>query len=148
MRVEKLDHVHIYVKSLEKGKDTFSRVLGTTFCPTITADERGGDASRQLRSTLSPLGLELLEGSSPEGAIGRVIERRGEGVYALSFKVPDIEEAISELQSKGLRMVSRIELGKIKEAQFHPKDCHGIMIELCEYQEYSSAAIAALGVEL
>ena len=43
-----------------------------------------------------------------------------------------------------MNMVSRISLGKIKEAQFHPKDAHGVMIELCEYEEESGAARAAL----
>ncbi len=142
MKAERLDHIHIYVKDLEKAKDTFSRILGTTFSPNIEVEDM------QIRSALSPLGVELIESASPDGVVAKAIERRGEGLYALSFKVPDIEEAVNELQSMGLRLVGRVEEGNIREAQFHPKDCHGVMIELCQYQEHSGAAIAVLGVDL
>ena len=139
MKVEKLDHIHVYVKDLEKAKDTFSRLLGTTFCSDIIMEQA------QLRSTLSPLGVELMQSTSPDGFVAKAIENRGEGLAALSFKVPDIEQAIKELQSMGLCLVARLELGGVKEAQFHPKDCHGVMIELCEYQGRIESAITTLG---
>jgi len=138
MKVERLDHIHIYVKDLEKAKDTFSRVLGTAFSPYLTVKDI------QIRATLSPLGLELVESTSPDGVVAKAIQHGGEGLYALSFKVPDLEEAIKELQSMGMRLVGRVEVGNIKEAQFHPKDCNGVMIELCQYQEHSAAAVAVL----
>jgi len=43
----------------------------------------------------------------------------------------------------GIRLVRRIESGKIKEAQFHPKDTFGVMLELCEYELEHGAHIAA-----
>jgi hypothetical protein len=73
------------------------------------------------------------------------VEKRGEGIVAISFKVSNLDEAVEVLQSKGLRLVGRINLGHIREAQFHPKDAHGVMIELAEYQEEHGAARAALG---
>ena len=138
MKVEKLDHIHVYVKDLDQAKDFFCRILGTTFSPNIAAEDV------QTRSSLSPLGVELIESTSPTGIVAEAIKRRGEGLYAISFKVPDIEEAIKELQSMGLRLVGRVEVGRIREAQFHPKDSHGVMLELCQYEEQSGVALAAL----
>ncbi len=33
MKAERLDYIHIYVKDLEKAKDTFFRLLRTIFSP-------------------------------------------------------------------------------------------------------------------
>lgn len=138
MKVEKLDHVHIFVKNLNEASRFFSNLLGTRFSAAIKVEEG------KLRSVLSPLGLEIIESTSPDGVVAKLIEHRGEGLYALSFKVPDIEQGIAYLQSQGMRLVSRLGAGKVKEAQFHPKDSYGIMIELCEYEEEHGAAVAAL----
>ena len=140
MKVERLDHVHIYVQNLEQATELFSRVLSTTWSD-IMVDDRLFDT----RSSLSPLGVELIEGTSPESPVSRAIAKRGEGVFALSFKVDDLEMAVKELEAKGLRCVGRMNAGRLKEAQFHPKDSHGVMIELCEYADVHPAALAALG---
>jgi len=71
-----------------------------------------------------------------------LIERKGEGLYGVSFKVPDIEQGITALESRGVRLIRRIETGKAKEAQFHPKDSYGVLIELCEYEEEHGIAVA------
>jgi len=140
MKVERVDHIHIAVRDLDRAIKFFSEILGTTFSEPIV-DEK----TFSLKSVISPLGLELIQSLSPEGVIAQFIEKRGEGLHAISFKVPNLEEAIAELQAKGLRLVGRIQIGRIKEAQFHPKDSFGVMIELCEYQEEHGAAAAALG---
>ncbi len=139
MRVEKIDHIHIYVKELDKAITFFSDILGTKFSDIIVDDK-----VFHIRSALDRLGLELVESITPDGAVARTIEKRGEGLAAISLKVPDLEEAVKELQAKGLKPISTIALGKIKEVQFHPKDACGVMIELCEYEEESGAARAAL----
>jgi methylmalonyl-CoA/ethylmalonyl-CoA epimerase len=138
LKVERIDHIHVAVKDLDKAISFFSQILGTNFSNTINVEKY------TLKSVISPLGLELIESTSPEGVIAKFIERKGEGVSAISFKVPNLEEAIAELQSKGLRLVGRVEQGRLKEAQFHPKDAFGVMIELCEYEDVHGAAQAAL----
>jgi hypothetical protein len=67
-------------------------------------------------------------------------------VAALSFKVPDIESAIAELQSQGIRLVGTVNYDHLKEAQFHPQDWHGVMLELCQYEERHPCYYAAKGL--
>ena len=52
----------------------------------------------------------------------------------LGLKVTNLEEAIKEMESKGVRLVGNLQRGTVKFAQFHPKDAHGVMIELIEYK--------------
>ncbi|OGP51453.1 MAG: hypothetical protein A2Y79_08025 [Deltaproteobacteria bacterium RBG_13_43_22] len=137
MKVEKIDHIHIFVKNLDKAIKFFEEALGTKF--TEPHNPKNLDA----RTTMDPIGLEIIEGASKDSAVSKTIERRGEGLAAISLKVPDIEEAIAHLESLGVRLVRRIESGKIKEAQFHPKDTFGVMLELCEYELEHGAIIAS-----
>jgi len=140
MMVEKLDHIHIYVNDLVKSRDLFSRLLGTTFSPTIVEQTLG------IHCTMSPLALELIQPMKPDSIVAKAMAKRGEGLYALSFKVSNLEEAVKEMEEMGMHVVGRVNNHDIREAQFHPKDTCGFMIELCEYKEYSGAALASLGV--
>lgn len=138
MKVDKIDHIHVYVKDLEKAREILEKVLDTKFSDLIVADHY------KVKSRIDPLGLEILQATSPESPIAKHIEKRGEGLTAIAVKVPDIEEAIKELQAKGLTLVGRIKQGSIEEAQFHPKDTMGVMIELAQYDEVHGAALACL----
>ena len=51
-------------------------------------------------------------------------------------------EAMEEMKSRGIRQVGWANVGKLKEAQFHPKDAFGVMIELCEHDVDHTAYIA------
>ena len=47
----------------------------------------------------------------------------------LALEVANIEEAIADMESHGVRLIGR---PTPKAAQFHPKDLYGVMIELIE----------------
>lgn len=136
MEVEKIDHIHIYVKELEKARDFFSSILGSQFSQIMDVPDY------DLKSVVNSLGIELVQAKTKGGEMEKLIEKKGEGLAAVSLKVPDIDKAIEELQGKGLRMTGRNQFGRLKEAWFHPDDAYGVMIELCEYEAVHPAEIA------
>ncbi len=138
MKIEKIDHIHIYVKDMDKAKTLFEKMLNTVFSANIE------DEKYAIRSSLEPLGVELVSSMTLDGPIAKDIEKRGEGVHGISFKVDNLEEATAEMIAKGFKVVGRVNVGGLKEVQFHPRDTFGVMIELCEYQEIHGAARAAL----
>ncbi|MFC1974032.1 VOC family protein [Chloroflexota bacterium] len=129
MKVERIDHIHIYVKDAKKALQFFSELFSTKFTELGTSEELG------FASYLDSLGLELVAPTSPDSAVAKAVESRGEGIAAVSFKVPNLEEAAAEMKARGIREVSRTEGPGLKEIQFHPKDCFGVLIELAEYDE-------------
>ena len=138
MKVERLDHVHIYVKDLEKAAKFFGDLLESRVSdPPMTETK-----DHQIKSVLLPLGIELISSLTPDGPVGKAIEKGGEGLKAISLKVPNIDEAIEEMKSLGIRQVGRVKVGKLQEAQFHPRDTFGVMIELCEHDLDHPAYIA------
>lgn len=134
MKIEKLDHVHIVVKNIDEAAEFFSDFFETSFSNTFE------DSDVQVKAKIDPLGLELLEPTG--GEVKKYLKTKGEGVHALSFKVPNIEEAVEEAESKGIRKVGEMQKGGVKEVQLHPKDTYGIMIELCEYDEKHGLEVA------
>ncbi|MFC1920074.1 hypothetical protein ACFLWX_04715, partial [Chloroflexota bacterium] len=71
-------------------------------------------------------------------------ERRGEGIYGVAVKVPNLEKAIEDVHSRGIRTVGTLQMGKLKEVRLHPKDCYGVMIEMCEYKAEHPLLVASL----
>jgi len=79
MKVEKIDHIHIFVKDLDKAINLFEKALDTKFA------EPSHSEKLDARTTLDPIGLELIQGISEEGPISRAVEKRGEGLAAISL---------------------------------------------------------------
>ena len=137
IKAEKIDRVHIAVKDLDKATKFLSEMLGTTF-----SEEPVENKDINVRVKFSPIGLEIVESTSPDSAFAKFLETRGEGMFSLCFKVPNLDEAVEHCQSMGMRVMSRPGGGTLREAQFHPKDCFGVSIVLCEYPEKHGAEIA------
>ncbi|MGI8551552.1 MAG: VOC family protein [Dehalococcoidia bacterium] len=71
--------------------------------------------------------LQVMTPTEKGSVLDRALEKRGESIYAIRFDVPDLEATCKELEAKGLRIVGHM---PEVEAFIHPKDNHGIMVEL------------------
>jgi len=130
--IEKIDHIGIAVRSIEKTSELFSNILGLKVAGEEIVEEQ------KVKVAFLPLGdseLELLESTSPEGPIARFIEKKGEGIQHIAFRVDNIEKALEKLKKEGVRLVDekpRYGAGGAKIAFLHPKSTNGILIELSE----------------
>lgn len=133
--IEKIDHIGIAVKSIENTSELLSNILGLK----VTGEEIVEE--QKVKVAFLPLGdseLELLESTSPEGPIARFIEKKGEGIQHIAFKVNNIEEVLEKLKKEGVKLIDekpRYGAGGAKIAFLHPKSTNGILIELCERNE-------------
>ncbi|MDP2863587.1 MAG: methylmalonyl-CoA epimerase [Desulfobacterales bacterium] len=132
MKVLKIDHLGIAVNSIEAGKSFWTDVLGLKFEGSETV------AEQKVTTAFFPVGeseVELLESTAPDGPVAKYIEKRGEGIQHIAFRVENIEEALAELKEKGIRLIDekpRTGAGGAKIAFLHPKSTNGILVELCE----------------
>ncbi|RLI76993.1 methylmalonyl-CoA epimerase [Archaeoglobales archaeon] len=134
--VEKIDHVVVAVKDAEKAMKFFSELLGIEF------DEIGEEKDWKFKSFMSSEGLELLTPTSEDSETAKFIQKRGEGLFALSFKVTDAEKIAKKAEKMGIRVIGKIEREGFKEIFLHPKDCFGVQILLTEYKEYHGCTVA------
>ncbi len=140
MKIQRIDHIEIAVRDLDKATAFFAELLGTQFSPEVVVEQHG------LKSAFSPLGLEVFAPTTEDSWVQRLIAKRGEGLFAISFKVDDLEDGIRYFEKCGLQVVARLTTGQLTEAEFHPKDSFGVLIELCEYPDRSATYDAAMDV--
>ncbi|KYD25143.1 MULTISPECIES: methylmalonyl-CoA epimerase [Geobacillus] len=132
MRVKKVDHIGIAVRSIEKALPFYTEVLGLPFLGIEEVE------SEQVKVAFLQAGeakLELLEPLSPESAVATFIEKRGEGIHHVALGVEDITERIRELKEHGIRMIQETPkrgAGGALVAFMHPKSTGGVLYELCE----------------
>lgn len=132
MKILKIDHLGIAVNSIEDGKNFWSDVLGLAFEGAETV------AEQKVTTAFFPVGeseVELLESTSPDGPVAKYIEKRGQGIQHIAFRVDDIEAALAELKEKGIRLIDetpRPGAGGAKIAFLHPKATGGVLVELCQ----------------
>ena len=130
--LEKIDHLGIAVRDLNTVLAFYTDKLGLP----CTGEEVV--AEQKVRVAFLPLGqtkLELLESTAPDGPVAKFIEQKGEGIHHVAIRVADIEEALASLKAKGVRLIDekpRIGAHGAKIAFIHPKESHGVLIELCE----------------
>jgi len=132
MKILKIDHLGIAVNSIEEGKSFWSDILGLPFEGTETVTEQ------KVTTAFFPVSeseVELLESTAPDGPVAKYIEKRGQGIQHVAFRVADIEAALTELKEKGVRLIDekpRMGAGGAKIAFLHPKATNGVLVELCE----------------
>ena len=83
----KVDHIGVAVSNLEEALKIYTDVLGLKLHGTEVVEEQ------KVRVAFMPVGdteIELLESTDPEGPIAKFIEKRGEGIQHIAFRVDDI----------------------------------------------------------
>ena len=127
-----IEHIGIAVKSLDEAIPFYENILGLK-CYSIeeVSDQKVKTAFFKVGNTK----IELLESTDPEGPIGKFIEKRGEGIHHMAFAVRDLNTKLSELESKGVRLIdnkSRKGAEGLDIGFLHPKSTFGVLTELCE----------------
>jgi methylmalonyl-CoA/ethylmalonyl-CoA epimerase len=135
--IRKVDRISIAVRSLERARAFFERHFAAEFG---RVEDVAVDGYRYLPFTIAGFSLELLEPYDPTNPIARFLDRRGEGIYQLSFMVDDVDAAAATLRAEGLTVLGPrtydedvvLEGCRWKEAFVHPRDAHGVLIFLGE----------------
>lgn len=132
MKILKIDHLGIAVDSIDQAKSFWGDVLGLPHEGNETV------AEQKVTTAFFPVGdseVELLESTAPDGPVAKFIEKRGQGIQHVAFRVENIEAALAELKAKGIRLIDetpRKGAGGARIAFLHPKDTQGVLVELCE----------------
>ncbi len=130
--IKKIDHIGIAVKDLARAIEFYEGLLGLKVTGTEVVEEQ------KVKVAFLPTGdseVELLESTTPDGPIARFIEKNGEGIQHIAFRVDNLEQALAELKAKGVRLIDekpRRGAGGARIAFLHPKSTFGTLVELCE----------------
>ncbi len=129
--IKKINHIGIAVNSIEDAMKLYTEVLGLEVKGIEIVEEQ------KAKTVIIPVGdtkIELIESTSPDGAIAKHIERRGEGLHHIALEVSDIQSVLETLKEKGIPLVDekpRTGVENSKIAFLHPKGTKAL-IEIVE----------------
>ncbi|MBM3161592.1 MAG: methylmalonyl-CoA epimerase, partial [Bacteroidetes bacterium] len=128
--MKKIEHIGIAVEDLTHAVDIYEKLLGVgSYKQEVVITEAVKTAFFLIGDTK----LELLQATSPDSAIAKFLEKRGQGFHHIAFEVEDIEWEISRLRNEGFNLLHQTakEGADNKQIAFlHPKSGLGMLIEL------------------
>jgi len=132
--ITRIDHVGVAVRDLDAAKELYARAFGVHVVHEEVNEEQG------VREAMLAVGdsgscIQLLAPLTPDSAIGKFLERSGEGIQQIAYGVDDIEAASAHIRAAGLRLLydgpRRGTAGSLVNF-VHPKDAGGVLVELVQ----------------
>ncbi|QIA08151.1 methylmalonyl-CoA epimerase [Draconibacterium halophilum] len=131
MNISHIEHIGIAVNSLEEAIPYYEEMLGLKcYAVEEVADQKVKTAFFKVGDTK----IELLESTSPDGPIGKFLEKKGQGVHHLAFAVDNVNDSLNELGEKGVQLIdktSRKGAEGLNIGFLHPKATMGVLTEIC-----------------
>lgn len=130
--INKIDHIGVAVESIDKALEFYKNKLRIDCTDTEYIE------SQAVRVAFLPLGdseIELLEATDDNSAIKKFIDKKGQGIHHIAFRVENLEEEIERLRGLGMVFINEkpsYGAGGAKIAFLHPKTTGGVLVELCE----------------
>ncbi|MCH8069310.1 MAG: methylmalonyl-CoA epimerase [Candidatus Marinimicrobia bacterium] len=135
MKIIGIEHIAIATKDLEHDSSFWSDILGINNLGKEIVKNEG--VVTDIYNTDQGK-VELLAEYGKESHITKFLEKRGSGLHHVCFEVEDIHEAVKELKSKGIQLISDKPTMGAEGYQIvfiHPKSAGGVLVELCQKQK-------------
>lgn len=127
-----IDHIGIAVKDLKAATETYSKILNAAPVKTEIVD------SEKVETVFFETGeskVELLGPTAPDSVIAKYVAKKGEGLHHVAFEVEDIHTELDRLRDEGFTVLNETPKDGADNklvAFVHPKDNHGVLVELCQ----------------
>ncbi len=132
--VEKIEHIGIVVKDLEKSIKPYEQLLGLKLKETEQLDVQGA-LTRVAFFPIGKVNVELVHTTAQTGLAAEFLKEHGEGIHHIAFEVEDLEKTFQELRSRGVNFVwDKIISGSrgSKVVFFKSEEFNGVYIELVQ----------------
>ncbi|HKZ38181.1 MAG TPA: methylmalonyl-CoA epimerase [Chryseolinea sp.] len=130
--MEKLEHIGIAVKNMDRSNALFASLLGQEHYKIEQVESEG------VRTSFFKIGdvkIELLEATHQDSSIAKFIEKKGEGIHHLAFSVSNLSQSIESYKNRGFEPINETPKKGADNKMIcflHPKSTSGVLIELCE----------------
>ncbi len=129
-----IDHVGIAVPDLDDALAFYSSVFGLESVHEEVNEEQG------VREAMLAVGdsgscIQLLAPLDESSTIAKFLERNGQGIQQLAYRVSDIDVVSETLRERGVRLLYDVPKRGTSDSRVnfvHPKDAGGVLVELVE----------------
>ena len=133
--VTDVDHIGIAVRDLEASVEHYRRALGVEPVHRERVEDQGVE---EVLFRVGTSYIQLLAATGPDTPVGKFLERRGEGVHHIGYRVGSVAGAIEHLRGEGVSLVDespRPGSRGTTVAFVHPRGFAGVLVELVEEGE-------------
>ena len=130
--INKVQHIGIAVYSLEKARRLYEQILGMDVTDVLEIPERGVKVAMVDGNNVT---LELLEPMGDDSSLSNFLEKRGEGIHHIAFRVNNLDEVVTTLKSRGVQFITTNPVAGAHGSRVifvSPKSGNGVLLELCE----------------
>jgi methylmalonyl-CoA epimerase len=127
-----IDHVGVAVRDLEAASLEYRRAFGVEPVHRERMEDQG------VEEVLFGVGtsyIQLLGALGPDTPVGKFLERRGEGVHHIGYRVGDVRAVLKRLAAEGVPLVDEAPRPGSRGttvAFVHPKGFRGVLVELVQ----------------
>ena len=133
MKLGRLNHVGVATPSIEQSLELYRAMFGAE--PHGPAFDLPAQGVRVCFVDTPNSQIELIEPLGENSPIVKFLEKNpAGGQHHVCFEVPEIEDARTELEGKGARILGPTRIGAHGTPVFfvHPKDMGGVLVEIME----------------
>ncbi|MGH9278861.1 MAG: methylmalonyl-CoA epimerase [Acidimicrobiales bacterium] len=132
MRLIEIDHVAIAVRDLEAAVEWHGRAFGAEV---VHRERVDSDGVEEAMLRVADSYIQLLTPTHDDSPVARFLDRRGEGIHHVAYRVDDCAAALAQAVEAGARPVDTVPRrgGRGTTVAFlHPTTGFGTLIELVE----------------
>ena len=124
MALTDVHHVVIRVEDFDSSVKNWESIMGNAVTRIDQNEELG---IKQAFFDLPGGGfIEIVSPTNPDGAVGKAVAARGEGIHTLAMSVNNLDETVNSLKSTGVQLIG--EGGP--QVFIHPKSANGVLVQL------------------
>ena len=127
-----IDHVGIAVRDLDAAVALYQQMFGSTVAHRERIESDGVD---EALIKVADSYIQLLQPFTDTSPLAKYMERNGEGLHHVGYRVADCGEVLEDVKAQGARVVDehpRTGSRGTTVAFLHPKTSFGTLIELVE----------------
>ena len=132
MLLTEIDHVAIAVNDLEAAIDYYRRAFGAEVEHREVVES---DGVEEALLKVAESYVQLLTPTRPDSPVAKAIEKRGEGLHHIGYRVNDCAEALASMIAAGAKAIDQTPRPGSRGttvAFIHPKGSFGTLIELVQ----------------
>ena len=132
MILTEIDHVAIAVRDLAAAVDYYQRAFGATIDHREVVER---DGVEEVLLKVAESYIQLLTPTRPDSPVAKAIDKRGEGLHHVGYRVADCKSALAAMVAAGATPIDhepRPGSRGTTVAFIHPKGSFGTLIELVQ----------------
>ncbi len=132
MLLTEIDHVAIAVNDLEAAIDFYQRAFGASVTHREVVEQ---DGVEEALLKVAESYVQLLTPTRPDSPVAKSLEKRGEGLHHIGYRVADCAKALQSMIAAGATAIDKAPRKGSRGptvAFIHPKGSFGTLIELVQ----------------